>query len=104
MVSVEDELPPEGVYVLVHLTLGNWRDSSDQDGVYFKVAKLKRGLTQVERDRLPDFDVRKRTYRGADEWSNNQRGFCWNEFGSSSWFGQDVDYWAPLPREILKED
>ena len=39
-INVEQQLPPEGRYVLIHIVKDNWRDSQDQDGVYFKVAKF----------------------------------------------------------------
>ena len=117
-VDASKHLPDAGKYVLVHLTKDNWRDSEDQAGVYFKIAKLRRGISLDERARmkageLPDPDShgwiapddqwqrvtsrRSDTYKGEDEYGNNQRPYCWKSFGPDSYWGQEVDYWMPIP-------
>jgi hypothetical protein len=117
-VDASKELPPEGEYVLIHLTKGNWRDSTDPKGVYFKVAKLERGISMADRekmkaDELPDPDShgwimpndrpqlvtskRSSTYTGADEHANNLRPYQWASFGPGNYFGQEVDYWMRIP-------
>jgi hypothetical protein len=96
-ISVEDELPADNQYVLVHLTLDNWRDRDDPDGNrYCKVAKFVRGLSIKERQLLPDSDQRKKTYRAGDEEGNNKFPYYWDTFGTSRYFGQDVDFWCEL--------
>jgi hypothetical protein len=111
-------LPPEGVYVLVHLTKDNWFDESDQVGVKFKTAKLVKGISQrdremMERGLLPNPLVlfyggessrRSKVIRNSDESGNNLRPYTWEGFGSDSFWGQEVDYWmhiaaVPTPRE-----
>lgn len=76
-ISVDDQLPKAGRYVLVHLTIHNWDDHTDKLGCYFVVAK--------------------RTRREAGE-PNNLRPFQWEQFGPETHFGQDVDYWMEIPR------
>ena len=116
--KVTDSLPPEGKYVLVHLPGMPWRDDGDQDGVFFKVAKLKHGLSIAEREKmkqgdLPDpviggiimpdgkehtrWNTRSHVYQTGDEYGNNLRPYCWLSFGPDTWFGQDVDYWMEIP-------
>ena len=128
-ISVNDELPPEGKYVLVHLTKDNWIDEGDQDGVYFKTAKLRKGISLQEREEMkrgerPDPNTfgyrfpggvqqtvtskRSATHGGEDEYGNNLRPYNWENFGPGDWFGQDVDYWMPIPPvpmpvELMKE-
>mgnify|MGYP001616964946 CR=1 FL=1 len=116
-ISVEKLLPPEGEFVLVHLTLTNWGDGDR--GVYYKTAKLEKGISLEDREKmkdgkLPDPDeigyvmpdgkcweprIAKRSnrYRGADEYGNNKRPFQWVNHGPGNYFGQDVDYWMKIP-------
>jgi len=75
-VSVKDELPPRRKYVLIHLTKTNWIDEDDPDYVYCDVAMRVSAK-----------------YEG-----NNQRHYSWETFGPSSYFGQEVDYWCPIPK------
>ena len=76
-ISINDALPPLGVFVLVHLTIDNWRSSSDQAGVNFVVAK------------------REMDGNGG----NNLKPYRWSQFGPTYHFGQDVDFWMPIPRD-----
>ncbi len=117
-VSVDDRLPPEGVYVLIHLTKTNWRDSDDPKGVYNVVAKLRRGLSKEDRGKmkrgeLPDPDShgyimpgggwekvtskRSAVTKSEDEAGNNLRAFHWSGFGNGDYWGQEVDYWMLIP-------
>jgi len=95
-ISVKDILPENGKYVLAHYTGGNWHSSDDQSGCEWKVCKFVRGISEAERSGLQEFDARKNSYRGCDEWGNNLVPYYWN-YMQGSLFGQDVDYWAPLP-------
>lgn len=98
-ISVEERLPKENQYVLIHLTKSNWGDSDDPDGNrYWKVAKFVRGLSEEARAKLPNTDERKKTYTGADEWGNNAVPYRWEEFGPGDYFGQEVDWWCELPK------
>ena len=117
-VDASKELPPEGEYVLIHLNKNNWHDSNDPMGVYFKVAKLERGISMADREKmksgeLPDPDShsyimpngilkigiskRSETYTGADEYANNLRPYQWVDFGPGNYFGQEVDFWMRIP-------
>ena len=106
MNSVEDGLPDDRSYVLVHLTLTNWGDRDDPEGKrYWKVAKFVRGLSKEDRYLLAPNDDRRITYCLEDEDGNNLRPYAWEEFGPSSYFGQDVDYWCELPgNEALQRE
>lgn len=97
--SIKDRLPENNTYVLVHRVRGNWRDSDDPQGVNWVVAKFVRGLSLEERVALPDTDMDKYLYCFEDEerHGNNSVPYAWKTFGPLQIFGQDVDYWAPLP-------
>lgn len=118
-IYTKDELPIVGRYVLVHLVKTNWIDSTDPKGVYHDVAKMVKGISLEEREAmkngdLPDADMnyrtnlstgnpmmvtRSMTYTSADEGMNNERPYVWKTFGPSSYFGQEVDRWLPIPEE-----
>ena len=116
-ISVLDELPEEGKYVIIHLNKTNWHDSSDPENVYFRIAKLCKGLSKSDRSKmksgeLPDGECigytypndvmtkhiskRSDTYKFGDEEANNLRPYSWKEFGINSYFGQEVDFWMPI--------
>lgn len=76
-VDVNESLPQDGKYVLIHLTDKPWHDREDQTGVMWVVAKFVRLETE--------------------EIGNNQKLYRWNEFGPGDHCGQDVDYWMELP-------
>lgn len=109
-IDAKKRLPREGEYVLIHLTKDNWGDSSDEKGVYFKVAKLVKGISVTEREqmeagKLPNPDhyftggkktLRSKVYCWGDEEGNNRVPFAWSEFGVSKYWGQEVDYWMPI--------
>lgn len=101
IIDVKDKLPENNTYVLAHYNGGNWFDPDDQLGCEWQVCKFVRGLSLADRELLPDIDSRKCCYRSGDEAFNNQRAYIWDTFGPGSHFGQDIDYWAPLP--IAKE-
>lgn len=122
-IKVIDQLPPEGRWVLAHVARDNWRDEEDPDGVYYKVVRLHKGISQAERaemkaGRLPDpeeigltfcdnkhqihYAKRSDVHRSCDECYNNLLPYNWEEFGPGQYFGQEIDFWMPLPR--LKAD
>lgn len=117
-ISVEEALPEDGKYVLIHLTKDNWHDSTDNFGVYCKVAKICRGISKEDREKMkrgemedeesigwtypndiPTKNVSKRSsvYMIGDESDNNHKPYSWKEFGICSFWGQEVDYWMPIP-------
>ena len=90
------EYPKDNQYVLARLSGKPWGDRDDPKGHrFFSVVKFERGITKAERLEMPDCD-RKNTYRSEDEAFNNQKGYCWSEFGPDRHFGQDVDVWYDL--------
>ena len=96
------EMPPEGKYILVYVPDMPWRDSTDQRGVFWKVAKFVKGMSKEERRVLENSDnpvdrERARWYCSADEFGNNRRPYYFDTFGPDSYFGQDVDIWCELP-------
>ena len=77
-IDVTDRLPQNRTYVLVRYTSGNWEDSDDQNGCVIKVMKF------IE--------------TGYDRHNpNNSKPYHWESFGPGSFFGQEVDYWMPIP-------
>jgi len=89
--NVEDELPPEFVYVLVDIPnnniygCNNYQKNTDIGCIHF-------GLSQADRAKLPESDERKRTYTSGDEWSNNTRPYQWH-CNMRPEFGQNVARW-----------
>ena len=99
MFTPSEKLPADNRYVLIYVPNRPWADENDPEGNRFwKVAKLVRGISVIEREQLPDYDVRKCTYRRGDEWGNNLQPYCWQEFGPGVFFGQEVTLWTELPR------
>lgn len=70
----EDNLSPMGKYVLVHYNGGNWMDSTDQDGVYWVVAK-----------RMP-----------CQAICNNTEPYYFKTFGPKTFFSWQIDDWREL--------
>ena len=99
-ISVNERLPKERTYVLVHYKRGNWIDSDDQEGCEWKVAKLIRGISKAERNLLSNNNPRKKLWTVGDEGMNNERPYRWETFGHSDFFGQDIDYWCELPKLV----
>ena len=73
-ISVKDRLPKDKTYVLVYYNGGNWGDPDGDPN--FKIAKFEMG-------------------RGP--CVNNERDYLWKTFGALQLWGQDVDFWMPLP-------
>ena len=121
MIRVEDRLPENNEYVLIHLTITNWGDGDDPEGKRFwRVAKFIRGISEDEREAMKQGQIddqsetgltcptppgewvshesrRSNVYKRGDEHGNNLVPYCWDEFGPSNHFGQDVDVWCELP-------
>jgi hypothetical protein len=93
----EDLLPKCGKYVLIHIPSQPWGDSSDQEGVFYKIAKRSSGISKAVREALPE-GKRKNTYCPGDETGNNKKPYAWHEFGPGEFFGQEVERWMEIPR------
>lgn len=89
----EKELPEEDRLVIIYVPDRPWSWSGKGD-IHYKIAWLVKGITQKERDLLPDTDERKRQFFPGDEFSNNEVAYCWETFGLDSFFGQEVVAWA----------
>lgn len=75
-ISTKERLPKFDRYVLVHLVDQPWEDSDDPEGVFYKVVQ-----------RIP-----------GEKEGNNLRDYEWDEFGTNTYFGQEVDFWMEIPR------
>lgn len=100
-ISVNDELPPDGEQVLVHLNHSqDWK---------FAITGIQRGISKEERamlkqgkcpnDKFKDFTVEQLIARGrrgsaGDEAGNNTRPYEW-VYGDS-FHGQQVTHWMKL--------
>lgn len=118
---VTENLPEDGEYVLIHLAKDNWGDSDDKHGKrYWKVAKFLKGTSEKDREKMISGEMtdgvevgyscptppgewirheskRSSIYKKGDVHGNNLVPYAWEEFGPSSYFGQEVDIWARLP-------
>jgi hypothetical protein len=96
-ISVKDSLPKEGKYVLGRHNRDTWHDNADQYGVNFVVVSLVKGISRKERSRMKPTQKRRQTYMHSDEWANNLVPYAWSTFGPDSFFGQEIEYWMPIP-------
>ena len=97
-IKCEDELPPEGEYVLGRHNRSTWHDSTDQKNVNCVVVKIAKGLSVKDRQKIKD-DLRFNLYFPEDEWGNNRKPYYWEEFGPDNFFGQEIYKWMPIPDE-----
>lgn len=88
-VSVEDRLPDDGDVVLIKTNKANVLGARNQLMQYHVATFCKgRNATEVKRSRVQQY---------ADECGNNRRPYRWSGDGPCDWFGQEVEYWMPLP-------
>lgn len=98
LINPKDRLPDDGEYVLAYFGNQPWGDDNDVKGNRFwKVVRIQKGLSKKDRDLLPTSDPRKTCYHASDEDSNNRVPYNWEEFGPSSFFGQECMFWCELP-------
>ena len=86
----KNELPEENVYVLVHIK--NEFNNCDVKN-YYAVARIEKGISEEERDKMPECP-RKRRYYPGDVFGNNLVPYNWSTIGPAAFFGQEVDKWA----------
>lgn len=104
-ISTERQLPEENKYVLARHNRGTWHDSDDQRNVNCVVVKLVRGISKEERAVMKldktickDYNVERwKITKSEDEDGNNEKPYCWNTFGSTSLFGQEITHWLAIP-------
>lgn len=88
-INVEDALPINNSYVLVYLKNMPWIDEKDKNGKrFYKVVRFIKGKRSEEITNI---------ITSSDQWGNNLKPYCWKEFGPSTYFGQEVDYWMEIP-------
>lgn len=98
MHNTKDKLPEDRSYVLAYFPDQPWRDPDCNDQKYkWEVVKFVRGLSEEERDKLPDQHPRKNSYHLGDVWGNNRVPHEWHSFGPSRFFGQECSVWCELP-------
>lgn len=102
-----EDLPPEGKYVLIYVPSRPWYDSTDSRNVYWKTAKMKKGITKKERAEMfesgdPEKVKRAQMFCAEDEDGNNKHGYYFDGFGLDSYNADEVEYWMELPN-IPKE-
>lgn len=98
----EKELPPEGIPVLIYIPNRPWFQGENPKHIRYKVAWLKKGISQKERKALSSNDERKYIITGSDEYGNNLKPYSFEEFGPDSFFGQEVKAWAYI--DYYEED
>lgn len=89
----EKELPEEHKLVVAYIPNRPWHWNGKGD-IHYKIVWLEKGISKKEREKLLTTDVRKNIYSSADEFENNKKPYCWNEFGPDQFFGQEVVAWA----------
>jgi len=95
-IPVSERLPENRTYVFGRHNLTNWYDTDHQDGLQFIVVKFVKGISLEERENMEDCE-RRRTFTAGDEWSNNLVPYEWKTFGATTFFGQEITHWMPLP-------
>jgi hypothetical protein len=115
-INTKDCLPEAGKYVLARHNRGTWIDSDDQSNVNCVVVKLEYGISQEQRKKMktgelpdeiikyPDGTISRRSniYRSEDEEGNNEKPYCWQQFGPDKFFGQTITHWLPIPPLTIK--
>ena len=86
----KNELPEENVYVLVHIK-NEFNNCGDVEN-YYAVARIEKGITEEERDKMLECE-RKRIYYPGDVHGNNLVPYRWSTIGPDTFFGQEVDKW-----------
>ncbi len=81
-----------GKWVLGRHNRGTWIDSDDPENVNCVVVKLKKGISQRERNGLSDDDSRKRLFTSG----NNLVPYSFHTFGPDNFFGQTITLWQPI--------
>ena len=88
----KNELPKENVYVLIHIPNEPWEAGTST--VFYDIAKVVKGISEEEREKLDDSNPRKTTYCFGDVFGNNLVPYQWETFGPATYFGQEVVAWA----------
>jgi len=87
--SVQEKLPENRQWVLAHYAGNNWGEHGKH---YWVVVQFNKGKTSLELEAEKYMWI-----TSSDEYGNNGRPYSWEQFSPGGLFGQDVDYWMPLP-------
>lgn len=91
-INVENRLPQDNSYVLIHLRDMPWHDIDDLLGKrFYKIVKFHKGKSKEELQ-----EMEHKVYCANDEWSNNKKPYGWSN-PPSHYFGQEVDFWMEIP-------
>lgn len=83
-VSVKDQLPIDGQAVLVRRSDDNWQTSHTlADGSEHLVWRWQAAK-----------------FRMTKPWSNNPRGYAWDQFGPGQIWGHEVSHWAAITNPL----
>jgi hypothetical protein len=94
------ELPLNKQYVLAYFPDRPWLDlTSKEDFHKLRIVKFVEGISEECRKSLKDSD-RKKQYYPEDEYGNNKVAYYWTEFGPTSFFGQECEWWIDLENII----
>ena len=102
-----DKLPEDNQYVLAYFPHRPWQDSNAIHNEHkWRVVKFCRGISLKEREEMPENFERKHYIISADQHGNNLVPFNWQEFGPSSFFGQEAHFWIELPqiKEVMPSE
>ena len=84
-------LPEPDEWVLGYYNRGNWGSNGTNHGRHnWCVVKFCQGKTAEELDPYKGI-------RACDQDGNNLEPYCWDEYGLSKHFGQEITRWAYLP-------
>ena len=97
--SVENDPPKEFEYVQVLIPNNNVYGYKNKQ-MNIDIGCLVRGISQEEREELPSDSGRKLVYKSEDEWSNNEKPYCW-ACNMRKMFGQEITHWMPMAKEIV---
>ena len=61
--------------------------------------KLEREKIKIDKVICEDYNVERwKIIKPEDEDGNNERPYCWYTFGATSFFGQEITHWMPIPK------
>ena len=103
-IKSEDELPPEGKYVIGKHNRGTWVSGTDQENVNTVIVKLEKGYTEKQRIEIKNDPnaTSEEKYNASfsnppNQYGNNEKPYGWSTFGPDYFFGQNITHWAYIP-------
>lgn len=98
------QMPPADKYVMGFLNERPSADPLGPEGSRWRIVRCIYGISRSERLALsesedPDDKRRSYDFRKEDEGVNNLKPYYFEELGSGSFYGQEIDVWCELPNE-----